>query len=52
MAEREALQKRYAYAEMSNKVQRADRRSRRDGNGGGGARAGGPTGEVEMSIIF
>mmetsp|Transcript_31860 Transcript_31860/g.64474 ORF Transcript_31860/g.64474 Transcript_31860/m.64474 type:complete len:2298 (+) Transcript_31860:111-7004(+) len=46
MAEREALQKRYAYAEMSNKVQRADRRSRRDGNGGGGG-AGGPTGEVE-----
>lgn len=44
MAEREALQKRYAYAEMSNKVQRADRRSRRDGDGGGG---GGPTGEVE-----
>lgn len=44
MAEREALQKRYAYAEMSNKVQRADRRSRRDGDGGAG---GGPTGEVE-----
>jgi pre-mRNA-splicing helicase BRR2 len=48
MAEREALQKRYAYAEMSNKVQRADRRSRRDGDGGGGGGgAGGPTGEVE-----
>lgn len=46
MAEREALQKRYAYAEMSNKVQRADRRSRRDGDGGGGG-GGGPTGEVE-----
>ena len=44
MAEREALQKRYAYAEMSNKVQRADRRSRRDGDGASG---GGATGEVE-----
>lgn len=41
MAEREALQKRYAYSEMSNKVQRADRRSARGGD------AGGPTGEVE-----
>lgn len=43
MAEREALQKRYAYSEMSNKVQRADRRSR----DGGRVDSGGPTGEVE-----
>ena len=48
MAEREALQKRYAYAEMSNKVQRADRRSRRsEGDSSGGGGFGGPTGEVE-----
>lgn len=47
MAEREALQKRYAYSEMSNKVvQRGGRRS----DGGSSRRRGddgGPTGEVE-----
>ena len=41
MAEREALQKRYAYNEMSNKVTQADRSARR-GRGGDGT-----TGEVE-----
>lgn len=40
MAEREALQKRYAYHEMSNKVEMAKRSSRRP-------RDGDPTGEVE-----
>lgn len=41
MAERDALQKRYAYNEMSNKVTQADRSARR-GRGGDGS-----TGEVE-----
>ena len=45
MAEREALQKRYAYSEMSNKVQRADRR--RDPGAGSRGDPSGPTGEVE-----
>ena len=40
MAEREALQKRYAYAEMSNKVEQADRSQLR-------GRRREPTGEVE-----
>ena len=48
MAEREALQKRYAYSEMSNKV--VQRRGGRDRGDGGTSRSGGdggPTGEVE-----
>lgn len=40
MAEREELQKRYAYHEMSNKVEQADRSQLR-------RRRGEPTGEVE-----
>lgn len=40
MAEREALQKRYAYSEMSNKVEQADRSELR-------GRRREPTGEVE-----
>lgn len=40
MAERDALQKRYAYHEMSNKVEQADRSSYR-------SRRSEPTGEVE-----
>eukprot|EP00579_Thalassiosira_antarctica_P032956 CAMPEP_0201991530 /NCGR_PEP_ID=MMETSP0905-20130828/340_1 /ASSEMBLY_ACC=CAM_ASM_000554 /TAXON_ID=420261 /ORGANISM="Thalassiosira antarctica, Strain CCMP982" /LENGTH=2336 /DNA_ID=CAMNT_0048545961 /DNA_START=59 /DNA_END=7069 /DNA_ORIENTATION=- len=54
MAEREALQKRYAYSEMSNKVvqrgrnsTRGDGGSSRGGGGGRGGDSGGPTGEVE-----
>lgn len=49
MAEREALQKRYAYSEMSNKVVNRSGRSSRRGDGGTsrGGEGGGPTGEVE-----
>ena len=44
MADREAQQKLYAYSEMSNKVQQADRSSRRSRGFGSGADG---TGEVE-----